>query len=77
MDQRTVSILRRYAAGEIPAGRAADELGPTYNEADVYVLSREAGLPLPDADGPFERDQFERAKRLFAGPPAGPEGAAG
>jgi hypothetical protein len=31
----------------------------------VYVLTREAGLPLADSDGPFDRDQFERAKRLF------------
>jgi hypothetical protein len=71
MDQRAVSILRRYAAGEISAGRAADELGLTYNEADVYVLSRDAGLSLPDADGPFEREQFERAKRLFVDTNAG------
>jgi hypothetical protein len=29
--------------------------------ADVYVLSRDAGLPLPDSGGPFEL-----VKRLFA-----------
>jgi hypothetical protein len=33
--------------------------------ADVHVLSRQAGLPLPDSDDPFEREQFERARRLF------------
>ena len=65
MDERLTSILRRYAHGEIPAECAADEMGPSYSVADVYVLSREAGLPLPDSDGPFEREQFERAKRLF------------
>jgi hypothetical protein len=67
MDDRLTSILRRYSHGEISAERAADEMGPPYNVADVYVLSREAGLPLPDFDGPFEREQFERARRLFAG----------
>jgi hypothetical protein len=65
MDDRLTSILRRYSHGEISAERAADEMGPSYNVADVYVLSREAGLPLPDADGPFEREQFERGKQLF------------
>jgi hypothetical protein len=65
MDDRLTSILRRYSLGEISAERAADEMGPSYNVGNVYVLSREAGLPLPDADGPFEREQFERAKRLF------------
>lgn len=69
MDDRLTSILRRYSHGEISAERAADEMGATYNVADVYVLSREAGLPLPDPDGPFERAQFERAQRLFAGAP--------
>ncbi|MDF0498247.1 hypothetical protein [Bradyrhizobium yuanmingense] len=69
MDDRLTSILRRYSHGEISAERAADEMGATYNVADVYVLSREARLPLPDPDGPFERAQFERAKRLFAGVP--------
>jgi hypothetical protein len=48
MDDRLTSILRRYSDGEISAERAADEMGATYNVADVYVLSREAGLPLPD-----------------------------
>jgi hypothetical protein len=66
MDDRLTSILRRYSHGEISAERAADEMGPPYNVADVYVLSREAGLPLPDFDGPFEREQFERARKLFA-----------
>jgi hypothetical protein len=65
MDDRLTSILRRYSYGEISAERAADEMGTSYNVADVYVLSRKAGLPLPDTDGPFEREQFERAKRLF------------
>ena len=57
----------RYSRGEISAGQAADRKGPTYNVGDVYVISRKAGLPLPDADGAFERAEFERAKRLFGG----------
>lgn len=67
MDDRLTSILRRYSEGTITAERAADELGASYNVADVYVLSRQAGLPLPDSDGPFERGEFERARRLFIG----------
>jgi hypothetical protein len=73
MDDKLTSILSRYSQGGISAERAADEMGPSYNVTDVYVLSRKAGLPLPDADGPFEREQFERARRLF-GPCCDPSG---
>jgi hypothetical protein len=51
--------------GDISASNAADALGVGYNVGDVYVLSREAGLPLPNSDGDFEAQQFDRAKKLF------------
>jgi hypothetical protein len=65
MDDRQFSILSRYSRGDVPASAAAHEIGPSCSVADVYVLTCEAGLPLPDSDGPFERAQFERAKRMF------------
>jgi hypothetical protein len=65
MDDQTRRSLEAYSRGEISASEAADCLGPGATAADVYVLSREAGLPLPDADGAFEQKQFEHAKKLF------------
>jgi hypothetical protein len=59
-------ILESYSRCEISAPQAADRLGKGCTVADVFVLSRQAHLPLPDPDGPFERQQFERAKKLFA-----------
>lgn len=61
----TQKIIQAYSHGDCSAAEAADRLGPGFTIADVYVLARNAGLPLPDADGAFERQQFERAKRLF------------
>lgn len=37
--------IRRYAAGEISANKAADLLGDHATVADVFVLTREAGPP--------------------------------
>lgn len=65
IDDGLTSILRRYSRGEISAERAADKIGATYNVGDVYVLLREAELPLPKPDN-RSNGQFERAKCLFA-----------
>lgn len=54
--------IRRYSAGEIPAWKAADLLGPGATVADVYVLTRRAGLPLPRP--PREREEAELAHAL-------------
>ena len=65
MDGRTREVLEKYSRGDISASNAADALGVGYNVGDVYVLSREAGLPLPNSDGDFEAQQFDHAKKLF------------
>jgi hypothetical protein len=65
MDAPVKPVLEAYSRGEISAEEAADSLGKGATVADVFVLSREAHLPLPDSDGPFECQQFERAKKLF------------
>jgi hypothetical protein len=46
-DTQTLTVLQRYAAGEISAGEAAHELGPRATEHDVFAGILAAGLPLP------------------------------
>jgi hypothetical protein len=65
MEAAVKSTLEAYSRSEMSAMEAADRLGKGATVADVFSLSREAHLPLPDPDGPFERQQFERAKKLF------------
>jgi hypothetical protein len=65
MDASVKPVLEAYSCGECSASEAADRLGRGATIADVYVLTRDAGLGLPDPDGPFERQQFERVKKLF------------
>ncbi len=54
--------IRRYAAGEISAAKAADLLGEKATVADVFVMTQHAGLPLPRP--PPEREQAELAHAL-------------
>lgn len=54
--------IRRYSAGEISANKAADLLGRGAMVADVYVLTRRAGLPLPRP--PRAQEEAELAHAL-------------
>ncbi len=54
--------IRRYAAGEISAAKAADILGEKATVADVFVMTRQAGLPLPRP--PREQEEAELAHAL-------------
>jgi hypothetical protein len=54
--------IRRYSAGEISAGKAADLLGEKATVADVFVMTRQAGLPLPRP--PREQEEAELAHAL-------------
>ncbi len=54
--------IYRYSAGEISATKAADSLGGNATVADVFVLTRQAGLPLPRP--PREQEQAELAHAL-------------
>lgn len=50
-DPRTLSILKRYAAGEISSRQAAKEMGPGASEHDVFagILAAQLRLPEPPA----------------------------
>ena len=54
--------IRRYSAGEISASKAAAILGEKATVADVFVMTRRAGLPLPRP--PREQEQAELAHAL-------------
>ncbi len=54
--------IRRYAAGEISAAKAADIVGEKATVADVFVMTRQAGLPLPRQS--HEKEQAELAHAL-------------
>ncbi|MGH7154511.1 MAG: hypothetical protein ACREF3_11350 [Acetobacteraceae bacterium] len=62
MNEAIHPAIRRYASGEISATRAADMLGGGATVADVYVMTIQAGLPLPRP--PREREQAELAHAL-------------
>ena len=57
MNRPVHPAIRRYAAGEISASKAADMLGERATVADVFVMTRQAGLPLPRQ--PREQEQAE------------------
>lgn len=62
MTESVHPAIRSYTAGEISAAKAADTLGGNVTVADVYVMTRQAGLPLPRP--PREREQAELAHAL-------------
>lgn len=59
------AALRQYSAGAISAGQAADKLGHGATVADVYVLTLEAGLPLPRPPPEQEQAELARAVKLL------------
>ena len=70
--ETALSILRRYAAGEISAREAAREPGPQATEHDVFAGIVAAHLPLP-LPAPEEVAQEVAALRALYGP-RGPMG---
>ncbi len=50
-------ILRRYAAGELTAEKAASELGMNVSVSEVIMMLRAAGLGPPEP--PFEQQRRE------------------
>jgi hypothetical protein len=57
MNEPVHPAIRRYAAGEISANKAADLLGERATVADVFVMTLQAGLSLPRP--PREQEQAE------------------
>jgi hypothetical protein len=57
--------IRSYAAGKISAAKAADILGPRTTVADVFVMTREAGLPIPRQSQEGEQAELARALKVL------------
>jgi hypothetical protein len=65
MNQPVHPAIRRYAAGEISASKAADMLGDRATVADVFVMTRRAGLPLPRPSREQEQAELEHALKVL------------
>jgi len=74
-DEGILTILRRYAAGEISSREAAKELGPQATEHDVFagIVAAHLSLPRPS---PEEVAREVAALRALYGP-HGPRHRAG
>ncbi len=70
-DETALTILRRYAAGEISSREAARQLGPTATEHDVFAGIRAAHLPLPLPTEAEIAAEIEGLRRLYG--PHGPK----
>jgi hypothetical protein len=57
--------IRRYAAGEISASKAADLLGERATVADVFVMIRQSGLPLPRQTREQEQAELNHALKVL------------
>lgn len=58
-------VIRRYAAGELSAERAADALGPGVSVSEVIAMLREAGLPPPEPPAAQGATELARARLLL------------
>jgi len=57
--------IRRYSAGEISASKAADMLGNRATVADVFVMTRQSGLPLPRPSREQEQAELDHALKVL------------
>ena len=69
-DQRALSILHRYSAGEISAREAAREMGDDVSEHDVFAGIVAAQLPLPEPPPADVAREVEALRALYG--PHGP-----
>lgn len=58
-------VILRYAAGELSAMQAADQLGLNATVADVIVMLRQAGLPPPEPPPEQMRAELAHARRIL------------
>jgi hypothetical protein len=65
MNEPVHPAIRRYSAGEISASRAAAMLGERATVADVFVMVRQAGLPLPLQSREQEQAEFQHALKVL------------
>lgn len=66
-EARALTVLQRYAAGEISSRQAAKEMGPKATEHDVFAGILAAHLPLPEPE-PQEVAREVAALRALYGP---------
>jgi hypothetical protein len=57
--------IRRYAAGDISASQAAGMLGERATVADVFVMTRQAGLGVPRQSREQETTEFAQVLRVL------------
>jgi hypothetical protein len=69
-DARVLTILQRYAGGEISAREAARELGPDASEHDVFAGIVAAHLRLPEPPPADVAREVEALRALYG--PHGP-----
>jgi len=65
MNEPVHLAIRRYSAGEISASKAADMLGERATVADVFVMTRQAGLPLPRPPREQEEAELKHALKVL------------
>ena len=58
-------IIRRYAAGELSAERAADALGPDVSVSEVIIMLRQAGLTPPEPPAAQQAAELAHARRVL------------
>ena len=65
MNEPVHPAIRRYSAGEVSASKAADMLGERATVADVFVMTRQAGLPLPRPPREQEEAELKHALKVL------------
>jgi hypothetical protein len=65
-----LTVLQRYAAGEISSRQAAKALGPKATEHDVFAGVIAAHLPLPQPSPEEIASEVQALRRLYG--PHGP-----
>ena len=65
MNEPVHLAIRRYSAGEVSASKAADMLGERATVADVFVMTRQAGLPLPRPPREQEEAELKHALKVL------------
>ena len=65
MNEPVHPAIRRYAAGEISANKAADLLGERATVADVFVMTLQAGLSLPRPPPEQEQAELKHALKVL------------
>ena len=66
-DERRLTLLRRYSAGELSGRETAKLMGKNASEHDVFAGIIEFGLPLPMPDPETLEAEVSALRKFFAG----------